>query len=92
MWYEPCSSLSVDSITLLTRFFICGRQSNSPFELLPVLSEFINVVGYPRGSLKLKFYGGKSLFKGLWEPAGERKRAGVVEVDHFRPFMPSSCR
>lgn len=32
------------------------------------------------GSLKLKYYGGKSLFKGLWEPAGERKRAGVIEV------------
>ncbi|KAF8328451.1 uncharacterized protein EI90DRAFT_3065404 [Cantharellus anzutake] len=58
--------------------------SNSPFELLPVLSDFFRVGGFPGGSLKLKFYGGKSLFKGLWEPAGERKKAGVLEVlDRF---------
>ncbi|KDQ18968.1 hypothetical protein BOTBODRAFT_28451 [Botryobasidium botryosum FD-172 SS1] len=54
--------------------------SNSPFELLPVLNEFFKVAGLPEGSLKLKFYGGRSLFHGLWEPAGERKRGGVVEI------------
>jgi hypothetical protein len=37
------------------------------------------------GSLKLRYYGGRSLFGGLWEPAGERKRGGVVHVlDNFR--------
>lgn len=54
--------------------------SNSPFELLAVLMDFFNVAGLPPGSLKLKFYGGRSLFHGLWEPAGERKRQGVVEI------------
>jgi phosphatidate phosphatase APP1 len=32
----------------------------------------------------MRFYGGRSLFGGLWEPAGERKRSGVVHVlDNF---------
>ena len=33
-----------------------------------------------KGSIKLKFYSGKSFLTSLWEPAGERKRAGVVEI------------
>ncbi|KIM20202.1 hypothetical protein M408DRAFT_334076, partial [Serendipita vermifera MAFF 305830] len=58
--------------------------SNSPFGLLPILMEFLQVAGLPQGSLKLRFYGGRSLFGGLWEPAGERKRGGVVHVlDNF---------
>lgn len=28
---------------------LCVNQSNSPFELLPVLSEFLKVIGYPAG-------------------------------------------
>ena len=36
------------------------------------------------GSIRLKFYNGKSFFTSVWEPAGERKRAGVIEVlDNF---------
>jgi len=37
-----------------------------------------------KGSIKLKFYSGKSFFTSLWEAAGERKRAGVIELlDNF---------
>lgn len=54
--------------------------SNAPFELLSLLTEFFVVSGLPPGSLRLKFYGGRSLFNGLWEAAAERKRAGVVDV------------
>ncbi|PVG03324.1 hypothetical protein CPB86DRAFT_772208 [Serendipita vermifera] len=59
--------------------------SNSPYGLLPILTEFLQIAELPQGSLRLRFYGGRSLFGGLWEPAGERKRGGVVHVlDNFR--------
>lgn len=55
--------------------------SNGPFELLPVLMNFFEVAGLPRGSVKLKSYGGRSLFQGLWgESAADRKRGNVIEV------------
>lgn len=39
---------------------------------------------FKKGSIKLKFYSGKSFFTSLWEPAGERKRSGIIEVlDNF---------
>jgi len=59
--------------------------SNSPYELLPVLNDFFQLSGLPQGSIKLKFYGGRSLFHGLWgESAADRKRGNVVEVmDNF---------
>ena len=44
----------------------------------------INCTDCKTGSIKLKFYSGKSFFTSVWEPAGERKRAGVIEVlDNF---------
>lgn len=44
----------------------------------------INRSDCKKGSIKLKFYSGKSFFTSVWEPAGERKRAGVIEVlDNF---------
>ncbi|KAG8834561.1 hypothetical protein FRC17_008395 [Serendipita sp. 399] len=59
--------------------------SNSPYGLLPILTEFLQIAEMPRGSLRLRFYGGRSLFGGLWEPAGERKRNGVEHVlNNFR--------
>ncbi|CAE6359224.1 unnamed protein product [Rhizoctonia solani] len=55
--------------------------SNGPFELLPVLLEFFGVAGLPKGSVKLKSYGGRNLFQGLWgESAADRKRGNVVEI------------
>ncbi|KAJ1306602.1 hypothetical protein OPQ81_007601 [Rhizoctonia solani] len=59
--------------------------SNGPFELLPVLLEFFRVAGLPKGSVKLKSYGGRNLFQGLWgESAADRKRGNVLEVlDNF---------
>ncbi|KAH7335491.1 hypothetical protein B0J17DRAFT_670361 [Rhizoctonia solani] len=55
--------------------------SNGPFELLPVLLEFIGVAGLPKGSVKLKSYGGRNLFQGLWgESAADRKRGNVVDI------------
>ncbi|KAG8897265.1 hypothetical protein FRB99_008273 [Tulasnella sp. 403] len=54
--------------------------SNSPVELLPVLQEFFQIAGIPEGSVKLKYYGGRSLLSGLWTQSGDRKRAGVAEI------------
>ncbi|KAG8974918.1 hypothetical protein FRC05_006595 [Tulasnella sp. 425] len=54
--------------------------SNSPFELLPVLQEFFEIAGIPHGSVRLRYYGGRSMLGGLWSGAGERKRTGIVEV------------
>lgn len=55
--------------------------SNSPFELLPVIREFFRTHAFPRGySLNLKYYGGKNLFNGLFEPPAERKKPKVIEV------------
>jgi len=55
--------------------------SNSPFNLFPVLTDFFATHPFPRGfSLKLKYYGGGNLINGLFEPAGERKRPGIIEV------------
>lgn len=65
------------------------RQSNSPLELFEPIHSFLHANAFPEGfSLKLKFYGGRSLFHGLWEPAGERKARGVLEV---RPSLASAC-
>jgi phosphatidate phosphatase APP1 len=57
-------------------------QSNSPWELLPVILDFIRISCLPGGSLRLKWYGSVRHFftSGLLEPADVRKRAGVVEV------------
>ncbi|THH32474.1 hypothetical protein EUX98_g1742 [Antrodiella citrinella] len=54
--------------------------SNGPFELLPVVSEFIQLSRLPPGSVKLKSYAGRSLFNGLLSAPAERKRAGIVDV------------
>ncbi|EJD43811.1 hypothetical protein AURDEDRAFT_114587 [Auricularia subglabra TFB-10046 SS5] len=55
--------------------------SNSPWELLPVLNDFIRVSQLPEGSLKLKYYGGaREFFSNIREPAAQRKRGGVLEV------------
>ncbi|KAL7424342.1 hypothetical protein Q5752_000024 [Cryptotrichosporon argae] len=55
--------------------------SNSPFELFPVVSDFLKVHSFPSySSLKLKFYGGRSIITSLFEPAGERKRPAIVQV------------
>ncbi|QRV73916.1 phosphatidate phosphatase APP1 [Ceratobasidium sp. AG-Ba] len=55
--------------------------SNGPFELLPVLIDFLGISNLPKGSVKLKSYGGRNLFQGLWgESAADRKRGNVIEV------------
>ncbi|TDL24014.1 hypothetical protein BD410DRAFT_786728 [Rickenella mellea] len=58
--------------------------SNGPFELLPVVNEFIKVSNLPQGSIKLKSYSGRSLFNGLLSAPATRKRDGVIEIlDNF---------
>lgn len=59
--------------------------SNSPFELFPIVSDFFKVNHFPYYySLKLKFYGGRSIITSLFEPAGDRKRPSVIEIlDEF---------
>ncbi|CAL1715185.1 unnamed protein product [Somion occarium] len=54
--------------------------SNGPFELLPVVNEFIQLSHLPPGSIKLKSYAGRSLFNGLLSAPAERKRIGIVDV------------
>lgn len=54
--------------------------SNGPFELLPIISEFLTVSNIPPGSIKLKSYAGRSLFNGLLTAPADRKRAGLLEV------------
>ncbi|TIA88733.1 hypothetical protein E3P99_02431 [Wallemia hederae] len=54
--------------------------SNSPYEAFSAISDFFKISNLPHGHFKLKYYGGKSLLGGLWEPAAERKRAGVIEI------------
>jgi hypothetical protein len=43
-----------------------ASQSNSPYQLLPVIQEFLELAKLPRGSLKLRSYTSKSLFAGLF--------------------------
>ncbi|EKM50548.1 uncharacterized protein PHACADRAFT_263887 [Phanerochaete carnosa HHB-10118-sp] len=54
--------------------------SNGPFELLPIINDFVHLSGLPPGSVKLKSYAGRTLFGGLFSAPAERKRAGIVEV------------
>ncbi|KAG8939553.1 hypothetical protein FRC00_013804, partial [Tulasnella sp. 408] len=54
--------------------------SNSPFELLPVLLDFFNAAGLPQGSIRLRYYGGRSMLGGLWSGAGDKKRGSIIEV------------
>ncbi|KIK81754.1 hypothetical protein PAXRUDRAFT_15067 [Paxillus rubicundulus Ve08.2h10] len=58
--------------------------SNSPFELLPVIDQFLKISNLPLGSIRLRSYAGRSLFNGLLSAPSTRKRANVIEVlDHF---------
>ncbi|OJA21189.1 hypothetical protein AZE42_01367 [Rhizopogon vesiculosus] len=54
--------------------------SNSPFELLPVIKEFLQISDLPPGSIRLKSYNGRSFFNGLLSTPATRKRANVLEV------------
>ncbi|KAI0794117.1 hypothetical protein C8Q74DRAFT_1193864 [Fomes fomentarius] len=58
--------------------------SNGPFELLPVVNEFLQISHLPPGSIRLRSYGGRSLFNGLLSAPAMRKRTGVLDVlNHF---------
>lgn len=54
--------------------------SNSPFELLPVIKEFLQISDLPQGSIALKSYNGRSFFSALLSDPATRKRANVVDV------------
>jgi Uncharacterized conserved protein (DUF2183) len=55
-------------------------QSNGPFELLPVITDFFQVARLPTGSVRLRSYGTRSLFNDLLSAPSDRKRDGVLEV------------
>ncbi|KAI0741654.1 hypothetical protein C8Q80DRAFT_1274047 [Daedaleopsis nitida] len=58
--------------------------SNGPFELLPVVNEFFQVSHLPPGSIRLRSYGGRSLFNGLLSAPAMRKRVAVLDIlNHF---------
>lgn len=54
--------------------------SNSPFELLPVIKEFLQISDLPQGSITLKSYNGRSFFNALLSDPATRKRANVIDV------------
>ena len=59
-------------------------QSNSPYELLPVIKQFLEISGLPSTSIRLCSYTGKSLFNGILSAPATRKCANVIEVlDYF---------
>lgn len=64
----------------LLRTLLSILQSNGPFELLPVLGDFLHVAHLPPGSMKLRSYAGRSLFSGLLSAPAVRKRANVKDV------------
>ncbi len=55
-------------------------QSNGPFELLPILGDFLTIARLPPGSIKLRSYAGRSLFSGLLSAPAARKRAAIQDV------------
>ncbi|KAI1793481.1 hypothetical protein LXA43DRAFT_1073156 [Ganoderma leucocontextum] len=58
--------------------------SNGPFELLPVVNDFLQLSQLPPGSVRLRSYGGRTLFNGLLSAPAVRKRSAVVDIlNHF---------
>ena len=59
-------------------------KSNSPYKLLPVIKQFLEISALPSGSIRLRSYTGKSLFNGILSAPATRKCATVIEVlDYF---------
>ncbi|CCM02585.1 uncharacterized protein FIBRA_04688 [Fibroporia radiculosa] len=54
--------------------------SNGPFEIMPVLTNFFQLTRLPPGSVRLRSYGGRSLFSDLLSAPATRKRGGVLDV------------
>lgn len=70
-WYQKMQKLGVHF----------HYVSNSPWELWPVISDFLRATAFPSGSVNLKEYGGaSSAIAKLWEDPGARKRAGVENI------------
>jgi hypothetical protein len=55
-------------------------QSNGPFELLPVIEDFLGLAQLPKGSIRLRLYSTRTLFNGLLSAPASRKRVGVEDV------------
>ncbi|KAL1412175.1 hypothetical protein Q8F55_003185 [Vanrija albida] len=60
--------------------------SNSPFELGPVIKDFLAMNSFPEYyTLTLKLYDGRSIVSSLFEGPGQRKRPGILRVmDAFK--------
>lgn len=52
--------------------------SNSPWQIIKIISEYLDHAGMPKGSIHLKEYTG--LLKGLLEPASERKKPTLQAI------------
>lgn len=66
--------------SMFTRGVRFHYVSNGPFEILPIVNDFLKVAGLPPGSIKLRSYAGRSLFSGLLSAPAARKRAGLVDI------------
>lgn len=52
--------------------------SNSPWQLYPLLKNYLNFVGLPPGSVHLKQYSG--MLQGIFEPTADRKRPTLERI------------
>ncbi|KAF8327354.1 hypothetical protein F5887DRAFT_1011185 [Amanita rubescens] len=54
--------------------------SNGPNQLLPLVLQFLKVAQLPPGSIKLKSYAPRSLFRELLKAPADRKRDNLVQI------------
>jgi len=67
-WYSALKDLNVS----------IHYVSNAPWQLYPVLKEFLFIAGLPAGSIHLKHYSG--VLQGIFEPTAGRKRLSIIKV------------
>lgn len=67
-WYNKLSGLGVQT----------HYVSNSPWQLYPVIKEYLHMHGFPRGSIHLKDYAG--VLSQLFEAPAERKKFNLEQI------------
>lgn len=67
-WYNKLSSMGVQT----------HYVSNSPWQLYPVIKQYLHMHGFPRGSIHLKDYAG--VLSQLFEAPAERKKFNLEQI------------